>query len=350
MPTAAADIGRREFPALGGLAVVLTADAAAAGSAERAVRTEVAAIDAACSRFRADSELAAVNAAAGRPVAVGPLFAEALRAALRAAELTGGAVDPTCGAALAALGYDRDFPLLSDHAPAVRLTGTAPAPGWRTVRWDPEHRRVRIPPGSALDFGATAKALAADRAARAAAEAAGCGVLVSLSGDIATSGPAPDGGWRVRVADDHRAGDGAAGQTVTLTSGGLATSGTTVRTWHVRTAAGPDPAVVHHILDPATGHPAEVVWRTVSAAAATCLDANIATTAAIVKGTAAPRWLRAQRLPARLVRPDGSVLVLGGWPDDEPAAAHPVPGLPGTSDSDAADLSGAWSPWAGSRT
>ena len=146
MPGPTGTVGKSAFPALGGTAVVLTADPAAAGAAVRAVLDEVAAIDAACSRFRADSELATVNAAAGRTATVGPLFAEALEAALRAAELTGGAVDPTCGARLVALGYDRDFSLIADE-PTVHLAGAAPLPGWRSVLWDPSNRRVRIPAG-----------------------------------------------------------------------------------------------------------------------------------------------------------------------------------------------------------
>ncbi|NUP53220.1 MAG: FAD:protein FMN transferase, partial [Catenulispora sp.] len=182
-------VGRVEFPALGGLAVVLTTDPGALERAAEAVRDEVAAIDAACSRFRADSELSRVNAAAGTFVAVGPLFAEALDAALWAAEATAGDVDPTCGTALRELGYDMDFAQLPEVATLAAdqgsVTGTADgAAGWRAVEWDRDRGRVRVPVGTALDFGATAKALAADRAAARAAWAAGCGVLVSLSGDL----------------------------------------------------------------------------------------------------------------------------------------------------------------------
>jgi thiamine biosynthesis lipoprotein len=77
---------------------------------------------------------------------------------------------------------------------------------------------------------------------------------------------------------------------------------------------------VHHVVDPATGRSAEVVWRTVSVAAATCVDANVAATAAIVRGARSPAWLESLGLPARLVRPDGTVLRVGGWPAaDAPA-------------------------------
>jgi thiamine biosynthesis lipoprotein len=77
---------------------------------------------------------------------------------------------------------------------------------------------------------------------------------------------------------------------------------------------------MHHIIDPATGRPACTCWRTVSVAAASCAAANIATTAAIVRGEPAIRWLEDLRLPARLVRHDGTVVTTAGWPGgrDEP--------------------------------
>jgi thiamine biosynthesis lipoprotein len=76
---------------------------------------------------------------------------------------------------------------------------------------------------------------------------------------------------------------------------------------------------VHHIVDPATGDIPAVVWRTVSVTAATCVDANTASTAAVVMGEAAPAWLAERGLPARLVRSDGGVVTTCGWPPDPPA-------------------------------
>ena len=80
---------------------------------------------------------------------------------------------------------------------------------------------------------------------------------------------------------------------------------------------------LHHIIDPATGQPAGRCWRTVSVAAATCVGANAAATAAIVLGTRAPAWLTARSLPARLVSDDGDVTTVAGWPSDQPAARAP---------------------------
>jgi thiamine biosynthesis lipoprotein len=304
-----------QFPALGSTAVVAVTDAAAIGRARAAVQKTVAAFDAACSRFREDSELTALNAAAGSAVQVTPLLMQAVKAALRAARLTDGDVDPTVGAALVALGYDRDFGSLASRPPIRVLS----VPGWQTILIDEQAMTIRTARGVRLDLGATAKALAADRAADNARELAGCGVLVSLGGDIAVAGAPPARGWRVRVTDDHAAGVHAPGQWITLRSGGLATSSTTVRRWH----AGNE--VAHHLVDPATARPVAGPWRTASVTARSCLDANIASTAAIVRGEQALGWLASRGLPGRLVGVDGIARHVGGWPiegdDLAPAAA-----------------------------
>jgi thiamine biosynthesis lipoprotein ApbE len=272
---------------------------------------ELAAIDEACSRFRADSELSRLNARAGRSTAVSPLLIEALEVALRAAELSDGDVDPTVGRALELAGYDRDWWLLQPPAgepeAPVAITARVRA-AWRTIALDRASASVRVPAGVKLDLGASAKAWAADRASAAAARATGCGVLVSLGGDIATAGAAPAGGWRIRVTDDHRSDPSAPGQTVSIASGGLATSSTAVRRW---SHAG---HTMHHVIDPDTGAPVRGTWRTVSVAAASCTDANIATTAALVRARAAVAWLDGLGLPARLVDWAGNVTAVGDWP------------------------------------
>jgi thiamine biosynthesis lipoprotein len=242
-----------------------------------------------------------------------------LGAALRAARLTDGAVDPTVGKALISLGYDRDFPLVATDNRAQTVS-FAPVAGWRCLAVNARKRVARVPAGVVVDLGATAKARCADLAATAAAARAGCGVLVSLGGDVAVAGPPPEGGWKVRVADNASAEPGAPGQTVEIQAGGLATSGVTVRAWRRGDLD------LHHVIDPRSGTPARVVWRTVSVAAGSCTDANIASTAAIVLGEEALAWLAARRLPARLVAVDGAVSVVGGWPSE--AADAPMELVP----------------------
>lgn len=294
------------FPALGTTASLVVTRGSRLAIARRVLESELDEVDRACSRFRPDSDLTRVNASAGRRVRVAPRLITAVEVALRAARITDGDVDPTVGQALQLVGYDRDFDSVAPNGPPIRLE-VGRVPGWRTVEVDRARLTVRVPRGVKLDLGATAKALAADQAADAVHTAVGGGVLVSLGGDLAVAGRAPAGGWCVRVTDDHAAHPSAAGETVIVAAGGLATSSTTVRRW---TRGDRE---LHHIIDPATGCSTESCWRTVSVAAANCVDANTASTAAIVRGESAPMWLASLNMPARLVRRDGSVIRVGGW-------------------------------------
>jgi thiamine biosynthesis lipoprotein len=314
-----AEIGTARWEALGTTVVLRVAHASALLHARALVEDELAAVDRACSRFRADSELERVNASAGRFVPASSLLLEAVEAALRGAWLTGGAVDPTLGEAIVLAGYSRDFAEL-EHPPDALATsgpgdcrpllGPRRASGWKLIEVGHDPPGVRIPAGVRLDLGATAKALAADRAAAAVQDATGTGVLVSLGGDIATAGVPYAPGWAVHVTDDHRKSTDAPGQTITIADGGLATSSTTTRRWLQ------NGRVMHHILDPATGEPVKPVWRTASVAASSCVDANIATTAALVQGRSALQWLSDLELPSRLVTVTGEVHTVAGWPED----------------------------------
>jgi thiamine biosynthesis lipoprotein len=313
-----ATLARAGWEALGTSVVLLVDEPHALATARAIVERELRAIDRACSRFRPDSDLQRANAGAGRFVGVDPLLIEAVEVALRAAALTDGDVDPTVGNALLLAGYDRDWSLLESPHPADGYEDTArPAiaarvtPGWRAIELDRERSAIRVPTGVRLDLGATAKAWVADRAAAAVHGATGAGSLIGLGGDVATAGAAPEEGWRIYVTDDHRHVPGSQGQTISIRSGGIATSSTTARRWRH------EGRTQHHIIDPATGAPVAPSWRTVSVAAETCLDANIASTAALIRADTAPAWLAQLRLPARLVSNDGAVRLVGEWPPAE---------------------------------
>lgn len=310
-----ANTASASFSALGTTAVLVVAEAAALPRARGMLERELDQIDLACSRFRPDSELSIANAAAGREVAVSRLFAEALQVGLDAARDTDGIVDPTLGAQLRAAGYDRTFALVRVRERWQFVPKPHSTDAWREVELDSERGLVRVPPGVELDLGATAKALAADRAAHAIADVIGCGTLVSLGGDLAVAGEPPAYGWSVRIADDHRTSPEAPGPRVLIAGGGLATSSTTVRSW--ATDRGP----AHHLLDPASGLPADTRWRTVSVAAGSCVDANVASTAAIILGHDAPDWLARRGLPSRLAADDGRVSYVADWPADTEAEA-----------------------------
>ncbi|WP_084719023.1 FAD:protein FMN transferase [Streptacidiphilus carbonis] len=315
-PAAASASASADWRALGCAVRLVVTDPRRLDHCRHTLERWLAEVDAACSRFRDDSHLVGLNTAAayadGHPVPVVPLLSEALAAALRAAELSDGDVDPTVGSAMAAIGYDRDFQLVEREGRPVRLL-VRPVPGWRKVVLDPAAGTVAMPRGVRLDLGATAKAWAADRAAARLAADAGCGVLVSLGGDTAVAGEPPEDGWRIRVQDATGPVEAAVEgphALVTIRDGGLASSGVSARRWH----RGGRP--IHHLVDPRTGLPAETPWRTVSVAAGSCLDANTASTAAMVRGATAPEWLTELSLPARLVAADGSVTTVADWPAD----------------------------------
>jgi thiamine biosynthesis lipoprotein len=276
------------------------------GEAVGVARQHLLELDLAVSRFRHDSEVSdlARRAIDGPASAlVSPVFASCLEAAFHAARLTGGLVDPTVGRAVVAAGYDDDLAVVRSRDAAAQAA--AVVPGWRSVELDPLTCRVHVPRGVVLDLGATAKAHAADIIARRLADRLPGGFLVSLGGDVAVSGELPPEGWQVAVEGP----DGECREVVASRGQALATSSTVLRTW---TQAG-QPR--HHIIDPRTGRSAVPVWEQVTCAGTTALEANAASTAAVVLGAEAPDWLEAHGIPARLDPASGGPAVTTrGWP------------------------------------
>ena len=277
---------------------VVVTDAAALRSVVEIVRSGLDDVERACSRFRTDSEISGLTPGRNR---LSPMLADLVGTALDAAEASSGLVDPTVGAVVRAFGYDRSIELLPADGAPVSLVHHVP--GWRQVHLYGD--KLELPVGLQLDLGATAKARAADLTARSAAETVGVGVLVELGGDIATAGPGPAGGWQVMVRDTD---DDTAAQ-VTLQPGwAVATSSTVRRAWRrggVR---------LHHIVDPRTAAPAAPVWRSATVAAPTCAEANTASTAAVILGHDAGRWLAERGYTARLVDQRHRVVRVGDWP------------------------------------
>jgi thiamine biosynthesis lipoprotein len=300
-------LAARSFRALGTTATVVVTNPSKAHEAQQILRAEIEAIDRACSRFRPDSELAHLHANAGRTVEVSsPLF-EALDVAYSVAERTDGAVDPTVGNAMEVLGYDRDFEQI-DTRP-LQMADLGPIPGFRHLHLDPRRRAARIPKGVRLDLGSSAKAFLADRAVARIVDEVGSGALVSIGGDVAVAGEPPPDGWAIGIAVDSSAVADDVDQVVTIDRGGLASSSTEVRTWKMGSEQ------VHRIVDPATGRSSAPYWRLVSAAGASCVDANALSTAAVVWGDQAIERLRPFDRAVRLLRHDGEIFTLGGWPE-----------------------------------
>ena len=303
------------FRALGTGTTVAVCDPRLLDRAVGAARETIEEFDRSCSRFREDSDLSRLNRSGGT-VTVHGVLREAIAYALAAARTTNGVVDPTIGASMRAIGYDRDFAGLPDNgAPVIRYQRAA---GWHIVEFDESSGRVTLPRGVLLDLGATAKALAADRAAANAVLATGEGVLVSIGGDVAAAGPAPDNGWMIRVSENHADPDTAPGETIALRGGGVATSSSTVRGWQRGGQR------CHHLVDPRDGKPASTAWRTVSVAASSCAGANVASTAAMVLGVDSLSWLQSLGLPCRMVTAGGHVHYVGPWPLDAGDQERPL--------------------------
>lgn len=254
-------------------------------------------VDRACSRFRADSEIAALAPHLESGGQVSEVLARIVGDALVGARLTDGLVDPTLGTLLHQLGWVAAGSAPTPLSIASRAT-------WRDVTLD--ERTLTAPAGVRFDFGSTGKATTSDLIIERACDSGiRAGALVSLGGDIATSPQGPSGGWVITVQDMPQ--DPL--ERVALTGGAaIATSSTRHRRLPVGGAA------TSHILDPRSGHPAADTWGAATCIAGSCAHANSAATAAIVLGSTGPSWLEARQIPARLVTSSGDVVRTQRWP------------------------------------
>ncbi len=307
---------RESFSAMGTECVVA---ATASRSDDRRVRRallagrhEVEACEEVLSRFRPASDLSRLNDASGAWLRVDRRLLDVLRVALRVREETHGMYDPAILPALVAAGYDRSFELLNGRLPAT------PA-DWRSgaaVELDLASSRVRVEPGAALDLGGIGKGFAAASALWAMREAwlELPGALVDLGGDIAVWGRTPEGGpWGLAVADPRTAGSTLA--TIEINEGAVATSGRDRRRF------GPG-RQLHHLIDPATGAPAETGPLAVTVAGIDAGEVEAYATALAVTPVAdAAALLSARpRLAALIVPFDRPPFVVGALPltDDSP--------------------------------
>ncbi len=262
----------RSFEAMGVTVEVCGADQIAFDQ----IRDLFAAGEAVFSRFLGGSELSRLNRSEATVVEVTPVFARAVSAALAAAEQTNGLVDPTLGVALEAAGYDRSF---AELVPDARPLGPAHPGSWRTLAV--VGGILFRPAGTKLDLNGVVKSMAVDGAV---ALLPGDG-YVSAGGDLATRGAMdvllPSGG------------------SVLIRSGGIATSGSSRRSW-IRGGE-----LQHHLIDPRTGRPARSCWTDVTVAAGSCLAADVAARAAFILAEDGPGWLDDRGLAGSFVAPEG---------------------------------------------
>ncbi len=267
----------------------------AATMAANAIRAEIDRLDRIFSGWRADSELSALNRS-DTHVASPELFsllqgAEAWRAQ------TGGAFDPRLGAATLAL---------RAGAPGDALLSSA------SLTLDPANRSVRRSPGVIVDLDGVAKGHVIDRAVAAARAASPdvAGVMVDLGGDLRCRGASPGGeGWRIGIADACEMADNAPPLAVlTLSDGAVAFSGRGPRDHVV------DGTPAGHLLDPATGRPAEgVLGACVTARTAAEADA-LATAFAVMPPRKAIALANVRPgVEALIQTADGRRLISAGW-------------------------------------
>jgi thiamine biosynthesis lipoprotein len=296
------------FPAMGTEVLVVVPERRA--SAPAAIQELFAEWERCLSRFRADSELCALNRRAGAWLEVSPLLFRVLERALAAAAATDGVFDPTLLGQLVALGYDRSFGDLPHDRAACAVT-IGPGGGWRGIALDPARRRVMVPAGAGLDLGGIAKGMAVDAALELLRVRGIDTALVNAGGDLAVRGTPPGlRGWPVAV----QAHEGSVG--VMLRGGALATSSVGRRRWPQggRTR--------HHLLDPRTGEPAASGLWSVSVAASRCDQAEVAAKAALILGPHEGAALLARHgLAGLLVDERGARRAVGAWPHPGAEAA-----------------------------
>lgn len=296
---------RRE--AFGTECVIVSYDGFPSSEAIEVFNSLIDQMDRAASRFRPDSEIHTLFSTPGmKRVVVSPLLFDALEAALKAAVITGGYVDPTIGDSLVALGYESDFATFSADAQNLGELKFQIPLGYRRIRLNREDRSVLVPTGIIFDLGATGKAFLADRIRTNVENQTREKVLINLGGDISASYLVDGEYWRVNITDDHSLNPSSSGTEIGIVGGGLATSSTSYRRWNANSVQ------VHHILDPFDGMSAVSPFDAVTVMAGTALDANIASIGCIAMGEKGPGWLEGTGLPA-YCRSGTAARYFGGW-------------------------------------
>jgi len=261
-------------------------------------------IDRACNRFKEDSEIQHLNNANGKEREVSATFELALDAAIKSSQITGGLCDPTVLSALLDLGYDRDFDELVNQT-RTNHNQPAPTPGISAIKFDRSGHTVSLN-NCEIDFGASAKALTADLVANDVMKFGG--VAVEIGGDVALRGIDPRSPWTIGISESLSV--DATVPTVAMSSGGIATSSLRARSWKVNSET------ANHIIDPRTGSYARGPYSTATVSAPDCVTANAFATAALLWGEDAGYHIAQSGWSARLVRNNGTVEFIGGWPED----------------------------------
>jgi FAD:protein FMN transferase len=293
---------RDEFRAMG-TAIHLLLPIKQAREASQVVRQLFVTWEETFSRFLPTSELSQLNQRSGTAVLVSQLLFDVLQTALAAAQQTNGLYDPTLLQQLLSAGYDRSFDTLPAQQPE-RSGIVEPGGAWRDVQLDPILRLVTLPAGVGLDFGGIAKGMAVDAALASLKQLSLDTALVNAGGDLAVMG-LPDGysTWSIAIQGLKTS------WLLPFHHGALATSSIARRHWQQGTIQR------HHLLDPRTGEPARSSLWSVTVAASTCMQAEVATKAVYLLGLQQGKdFLTEHALAGFLLHKDGSWSTAGSWP------------------------------------
>ncbi|MFO7693974.1 MAG: FAD:protein FMN transferase [Vicinamibacterales bacterium] len=298
---------------------VVTPDIAGGCAAMEAAFAEVAREEALFSEYRPESEVSAINrAAGGAPVQVDAEVFGLLQRSLWASRVTRGAFDMTfagCGGLWSV--RDRRVP------DAESLAACMPRVGFQKVRLDERESSALLPePGMRIGLGGIAKGYGVDRAVEVLLSRGFTSVVVDGGGDLRVEGADIDGPWTVNIAHPRR--PGRIFETVHVARGAVVTSGDYLRYFER------DGVRYHHIIDPATGRPAARSMA-VTVIAPTAADADALATGLFVLGP--ERGLAAiasvPGVEALYFAPDLSVHASPGFPrGTRPAGPDLPPDIP----------------------
>ncbi|WP_280154486.1 FAD:protein FMN transferase [Piscinibacter sp. XHJ-5] len=253
---------------------------------ERDIQRCLDGVDAQMSTWKVDSDLSRFNRApAGSWNEMPADCFGVLAFALRVAEQSGGAYDPTAGALVDAWGFgpprrhaDAGFAL---PAPS-QLAEARACTGWQRIEMDPRGRRALQPGGVRVDLSAVAKGFAVDKVAQLLSAGGVSNHLVEVGGELRGTGVRPDGlPWWVALEAPlpHRGGGAVAIDTMVALHGlSVATSG------DYRRGFTHDGQHFCHTIDPRTGRPITHGLASVSVVHRDCMAADAQSTALTVMG------------------------------------------------------------------
>lgn len=262
----------------------LTSNSAHAGPLLDEIVRMFAAYEQRLSRFRPDSELTRLNANETDTFRATSILFNAVATALWAAESSGGLYDPTILTNLEQAGYDRSFEQLGDQSRASRFTGQSAAAHWpprrrvytyRSIDLNRARHEIHKPAGLRLDLGGIGKGWTVDRAADTLQ---GLGpFLINAGGDLfAYHSPPGRRGWTIDL--EHPLQPELSMARLHLHHRALATSTLAKRRWWC------DGRLMHHLIDPRSGRPAQTDALSVSVVADRTAVAEVLAKVALILG------------------------------------------------------------------